>query len=152
MLNNQASNQPNFFGPTYLYRCRLDIPEKVMWLNFWNCHIETLLIPRVNGMFASTIISFVGILMDLLMYMDPVYWPRLNRFVKERIAEYKKWDDYSDVGDKLMLMTWSWWRFVDVGDWISMLVTSYECWCPKLMWKDGCWWPKWLEPSPTSYS
>ena len=48
--------------------------------------------------------------------------------------------DDSDVGDIVMLVTLSWLRFVDVGDRISMLVTSFECWCPTLMERDsGCW-------------
>ena len=35
-----------------------------------------------------------------------------------------------------------------VGDKISILVTSFGCWCPTLMLKDrGCWWQ---ERSPTS--
>ena len=52
-----------------------------------------------------------------------------------------------------MLVTWSWWRFVNIGDCISMLVTSFECWCPKRMSKDsGYRRPKWPEPWLTCYS
>ena len=39
----------------------------------------------------------------------------------------------------------------DVFDWISMLVTSFECLRSTIMYKDsGCWWPKWSTPSSTS--
>ena len=64
---------------------------------------------------------------------------------------YNDLNGYIDVGDKRMLMTLSWWQFLDVSDRISILVTSSGCWCPKLMLKDrGCWWQKWPKPSPTS--
>ena len=39
---------------------------------------------------------------------------------------------YSNVGDIVMLMTWSWWQFYNVGDRINILVTSFGCWCPTL--------------------
>ena len=40
-----------------------------------------------------------------------------------------------------------------VGDRISILVTSFGCWCPTLMFKDrGCWRQKQPKPSPTSQS
>ena len=65
---------------------------------------------------------------------------------------------YIDVGDKWSLVTQSWWQFLDVSDRISILVTSFGCWCPTLMLKDrGCWWQKQAKtvlakPSPTSQS
>ena len=34
----------------------------------------------------------------------------------------------NDVGDIVMLVSCSLRRFVDVGDSISMMVTSFECW------------------------
>ena len=58
---------------------------------------------------------------------------------------------YSHVGDILMLMTYSCWQFKNVGDRIKILMTSFRCWCRTLMLNDrGCWWAKWLKPSPTS--
>ena len=60
---------------------------------------------------------------------------------------------YIDVGDKWMLVTLSWWQFFNVSDGISILVTSFGCWYPTLMFKDrGCWWQKWPKPWPTSQS
>ena len=47
--------------------------------------------------------------------------------------------------------------FVAVSDWLSLLVTSFECWCPSVMWKDTYkaagryWWSKWQKPLLTSY-
>ena len=58
---------------------------------------------------------------------------------------------YSHVGDIVILITYSCWPFKNVADRIKILVTSFRCWCPTLMlWDRGCWWPKWLQPSPTS--
>jgi len=37
------------------------------------------------------------------------------------------------IGDIVMLVSWRWWQFIDVGYWISMLMTSVECWCRRLM-------------------
>ena len=49
---------------------------------------------------------------------------------------------YIDVCDKSMLVTLSWWQFLNVSDRISILVTIFGCWCPTLMVKHwGCWWP-----------
>ena len=60
-----------------------------------------------------------------------------------------KWNKHNIMA----FMTQSWWRFLGIGDWISMLVTSFECWCPTLMLKDkGCWWRKRHKPSPISQS
>ena len=44
---------------------------------------------------------------------------------------------YIDVGDKWMLVTLSWWQFLDVSDRISILVTSFWCWWPTPMFKDS---------------
>lgn len=33
----------------------------------------------------------------------------------------------------VMMTNNSWWWFVDVGDWISTLVTTFDCWLLKLM-------------------
>ena len=66
-----------------------------------------------------------------------------------------KWKTYGyiDVGDKWMLVTLWWWQFSGVGDRISILVTSFGCWCPTLMLKDrGCWWHNQPKPLPTSQS
>ena len=44
-------------------------------------------------------------------------------------------------------------KLLDVVDWISMLVTSFEYCYPTLIEKDRVlWWPKWPIPSPISYS
>ena len=41
----------------------------------------------------------------------------------------------------------------EFGDRISILMTSFGCWCPTLMLKyRGCWWRKRPKPSPTSQS
>ena len=48
-----------------------------------------------------------------------------------------------------MLMTLSWWQFLNVSDRISILATIFGCWCPTPMLKDrGCWWQKRPKPSP----
>ena len=69
---------------------------------------------------------------------------------------------YMDIGDKWMLDTLCWWqllsdeklsgiRSVCLDDRFSILATSFECWCPKLMFKDrGCWWRKRPKLAPTS--
>ena len=44
----------------------------------------------------------------------------------------------NNVGDIVMLVTWSWWQEV-------------EWWCPKPMKKIGCRCPKWSKKSPISY-
>ena len=60
---------------------------------------------------------------------------------------------YIDVGAKRMLMTLSWWQFLDVSDRILILVTSFGCWCLTLLLKDrGGWWQKRAKLSPTSQS
>ena len=60
---------------------------------------------------------------------------------------------YIDVGDKSMLVTLSWWQFLNVSDRISILVTIFGNWCPTLLLKNrGCWWQKRSKPSPTSQS
>ena len=42
------------------------------------------------------------------------------------------------------------WRFVNVGDWNSMLSTFFDCRYSKLILKgSGCLWPKLSKPSPT---
>ena len=56
-------------------------------------------------------------------------------------------EGYIDVSDKSMLMTLSWWQFLDVSDRIRILVTIFGCRCPKLMLKDTE-----TKPSPTSQS
>ena len=48
-----------------------------------------------------------------------------------------------------MLVTLCWWQFLGIGDGISKLMSSFEYWCPTLMWK-GYWWRKRPKPSPTS--
>ena len=46
-----------------------------------------------------------------------------------------------------------WWQFSGVGDRISILMTSFWCWCPTLMLKDReCWWQNQPNPSPISLS
>ena len=60
---------------------------------------------------------------------------------------------YIDVGDKRVLVTLSWWQFLDVSDRILILVTSFGRWWSTLMLKDrGYWLQKWPKPSPTSQS
>ena len=57
----------------------------------------------------------------------------LNRHYMWNYIRNNVWKIYpgnSDVGYIVMLLTHRWWRFVDVGDWIAMLVTYFECWCP----------------------
>ena len=62
-------------------------------------------------------------------------------------------DGYIDVGDKWMLVTLSWWQFLDVSISISILMTSFGCWCRSLTLKDrGCWRQKRPKPSLTSQS
>ena len=39
-----------------------------------------------------------------------------------------------------MLVTLSWWQFLDVSDRISILVTSFVCWWPTPMLKDRGYW------------
>ena len=56
-----------------------------------------------------------------------------NKFLKKFITCYAKKLGDSDVGDIIMLVTKSRWRFVDIGNRISMLMTSFECRGPKLM-------------------
>ena len=57
---------------------------------------------------------------------------------------------YSYVGDIVMLVTYSWWQFYNVGDRNKILVTSFGCWCPTLMLRDrGCWCHQHIS-SPTS--
>ena len=53
-----------------------------------------------------------------------------------------------------MLMTSGcWWQFSGFGDRISILVTSFGCWCPTLILKDTeYWWQNRPKPSPTSQS
>ena len=52
-----------------------------------------------------------------------------------------------------MLVTLSWWQLLDVSDRISILVTTFGCWCPTLTFEDrGCWWQKRPKPSPTFQS
>ena len=58
-----------------------------------------------------------------------------------------------DVGDKWVLVTLSWWQFLNVSDGISILVTSFGYWFPTLKFKNGgYWWQKRQKPSPTSQS
>ena len=40
---------------------------------------------------------------------------------------------YIDVGDKWMLVTLSWWQFLDVSDRILILAISFGCWFPTLI-------------------
>ena len=49
------------------------------------------------------------------------------------IKNFSDLDGYKDVGDKWMLVTLSWRQFLDVSDRISILMTSFGCWCPTLM-------------------
>ena len=63
----------------------------------------------------------------------------------------KLFKGYSHVGDILMLVTYSWWQFKNVGDRINILVAFFGCWCPTLILRNKeCWLLKWSEPSPTS--
>ena len=63
----------------------------------------------------------------------------------------KQFLGYIHVGDKLMLVTLSRCQFLDVSDRKAILVTSFGCWCPTLMFKDrGYWLQKRPKPSPTS--
>ena len=52
---------------------------------------------------------------------------------KQHDFQVSQGNGYIDVGDKWMLLTLFWWQFMDVSDRISILVTSFGCWCPALM-------------------
>ena len=72
---------------------------------------------------------------------------------KGQLEKLRSWKGYIDVDDKWVLVTLSWWQFLDDSDRISILVISFGYWCPALMFKDkGCWWQKRPKPSPTSQS
>jgi len=52
-----------------------------------------------------------------------------------------------------MLVTLCWQQFLSIGDRISTVAKSFECWCSTPMLKyRWCWWRKWPKPSPTSQS
>ena len=80
--------------------------------------------------------------------VSPVTWRPLHfRNCCLRTSPLQK-EGYINVGDKWMLVTLSWWQFLDVSDRILILVTSFGCWCPMLMLKNkGCWWLKRSKPS-----
>jgi len=73
----------------------------------------------------------------------------LNVPVPKFVIMKLKWN--WELSPTWLLVTLSWWQFLDVGDRISILVASFGDGCPSLMLKDwGCWWQKRSKPSPTS--
>ena len=64
------------------------------------------------------------------------FWSSKYQKIIEKPRTDDSYEGYIDVGDKRMLATLSWWQFLDVSDRISILVTSFGCWCPTLMLED----------------
>ena len=89
--------------------------------------------------------------------MEPFYLAKLiisirsNDLIRNKLKFLPCFAGYSHVGDIVMLVTYSWWQFKNVGDRFKILVTSFRCWCPTLMLRNrGWWWPKRPKPSLTS--
>ena len=71
--------------------------------------------------------------------LSPFALNRHNMWNYIRNNVWKIYPGNSGVGYIVMLLTQRWWRFVDVGDWIAMLVTYFECWCPTLHYAKRKW-------------
>ena len=101
-------------------------------MSHFKCHSTNITISNVT--FSNVLLAFWWLRFVVIT------WMFLRRY---SAMGQRKPVGYIDVGDKWMLVTLSWWQFLGVNDRISILVTSFGCWCSTLMLKyRGCWWQK----------